>query len=380
MGFDGIILNVEKLIGGDYMEKGIKVVSLFSGIGGFEKGLEKSNLNYDIVFASEIDRFAISTYGFNFSLKHMHGDIKQVNETDIPNHNLLCAGFPCQSFSVAGKRKGFNDIRGTLFFDIVRIIKEKKPKYILLENVKNLISHDGGNTIKIILKNISECNYTFDITVINSNEAGVPQSRERTYIIGVYNHSTEKFEVDKRNQKISQIKHWANNNKLKTMNFFNDVNFEAKSRYICDILDDEVDYKYYINTKRIEDYLKTIDAKDMILKKDRKIIKQFDLPKEVHNDLERQRRVYSPNGISPTLLARSDSPKIIVKDGDKFRIRKVTPYEALKIQGFDKKFVSNIIRNGMSDTQLYKQAGNAVSPPVITQIINSMMEKFYEEI
>lgn len=380
MGFDGIILNVEKLIGGDYMEKGIKVVSLFSGIGGFEKGLEKSNLNYDIVFASEIDRFAISTYGFNFSLKHMHGDIKQVNETDIPNHNLLCAGFPCQSFSVAGKRKGFNDIRGTLFFDIVRIIKEKKPKYILLENVKNLISHDGGNTIKTILKNISECNYTFDITVINSNEAGVPQSRERTYIIGVYNHSTEKFEVDKRNQKISQIKHWANNNKLKTMNFFNDVNFEAKSRYICDILDDEVDYKYYINTKRIEDYLKTIDAKDMILKKDRKIIKQFDLPKEVHNDLERQRRVYSPNGISPTLLARSDSPKIIVKDGDKFRIRKVTPYEALKIQGFDKKFVSNIIRNGMSDTQLYKQAGNAVSPPVITQIINSMMEKFYEEI
>ena len=105
------------------------------------------------MFASEIDRFAIETYGYNYSLKTMHGDIKQVNEKDIPDHDLLCAGFPCQSFSVAGKRKGFNDIRGTLFFDIVRILKEKKPKYILLENVKNLISHDNSNTIKTILKN-----------------------------------------------------------------------------------------------------------------------------------------------------------------------------------------------------------------------------------
>ena len=87
------------------MERKVKVVSLFSGIGGFEKGLEKSNLNHEVVFASEIDRFAINTYGYNFSLKHMHGDIKQINEKDIPEHDLLCAGFPCQSFSVAGKRK-----------------------------------------------------------------------------------------------------------------------------------------------------------------------------------------------------------------------------------------------------------------------------------
>lgn len=362
------------------MERKIKVVSLFSGIGGFEKGLEKSNLNHEVVFASEIDRFAINTYGYNFSLKHMHGDIKQVNEKDMPDHDLLCAGFPCQSFSVAGKRKGFNDIRGTLFFDVVRIIKEKKPKYIFLENVKNLISHDEGNTIKTILKNISECNYTFDITVINSNEAGVPQSRERTYIVGVYNYSTEKFETDRRNQKINEIKTWANNSKLKTMNFFNNVNFDAKSKYINDILDDEVDSKYYLDSIKVADYLTTLEEKNMVSKKDRKIIKQFDLPKEVHNDLERQRRVYSTNGISPTLLARSDSPKIIIKDGEKFRIRKLTPYETLKIQGFDKEFVNNVIKNGMSDTQLYKQAGNAVSPPVITQIINSMMEKFNEEV
>lgn len=361
------------------MKNKTKVVSLFSGIGGFEKGLEKSNLNFEVVFASEIDRFAINTYGYNFSLKNMHGDIKKINETEIPNHDLLCAGFPCQSFSVAGKRRGFNDIRGTLFFDIIRIIKEKKPKYILLENVKNLISHDDGNTIKTILKNISECNYTFDITVINSNEAGVPQSRERTYIVGVYNYPVEKFELDKRNLKINEVKKWANKNKLNTMNFFNNVNFNTKSKYICDILDENVDDKYFLNTEKISDFLKNIDINSLSVKKEKKIIKKFDLPKNIHNDLERQRRVYSINGISPTLLARSDSPKILIRDGNTLKIRKLTPYETLKIQGFDKKFVKNVIQKGMSDTQLYKQAGNAVSPPVITQIINSMMEKLNEE-
>ena len=357
-----------------------KVVSLFAGIGGFEKGIEKSKLKYRVVFASEIDRFAIETYGYNYSLKNMHGDIKKIDEKDIPDHDLLCAGFPCQSFSVAGKRKGFKDIRGTLFFDIVRIIKEKKPKYILLENVKNLISHDNGNTIKTILKNISECGYTFDITVINSNEAGVPQSRERTYILGVYNKATEKFEKDRRNSKVNEIKKWANSKRLNTMNFFNKVDFNSNSKIINDILDVHVDKKYYIDSKKMKLFLDSIDPKKLNNKKERKIKKELDLPKSIHNDLERQRRVYSIYGISPTLLARSDSPKIIIDNGVRLVIRKITPYEALKIQGFDTKFVNNVIKNGMSDTQLYKQAGNAVSPPVITQIINSMVEMLYEEV
>ena len=115
-------------------------------------------------------------------------------------------------------------------------------------------------------------------------------------------------------------------------------------------------------------------------KAERKIIKEFDLPREIHNDLERQRRVYSIYGISPTLLARSDSPKIILNSNNVFSIRKLTPFETLRIQGFDKKYVENVKKIGMSDTQLYKQAGNAVSPPVITEIINCIMEMFNEEI
>lgn len=356
------------------MKDKIKVVSLFSGIGGFEQGFKKSKMKYEIVFCSEIDKYATMTYSYNFSIAKMHGDIKKVNEKNIPNHDLLCAGFPCQSFSVAGKQQGFNDIRGTLFFDVIRVIKEKKPKYLILENVKNLISHDNSKTIKTILKSISDCGYTFDITVINSCEAGVPQSRERTYIIGILNHETEKFEMDKRNAKISLIKNWANDNNLKSMNFFNKITMKNKKKHIKDILEDDVDKKYYLNTDKIKKYLNKIDERKLSIKSENKIIKEFTLPREVHNDLDRQRRVYSIYGISPTLLARSDSPKIIIKNNDKYYIRKLTPLEALRIQGFDNNFTNNIQKKGMSDTQLYKQAGNAVSPPVIAEIINNLME------
>jgi len=358
----------------------INVVSLFSGIGGFEKGLEDSNLDCNIVFSSEIDKYAKETYSANFQIKTMYGDIKKINEKDIPNHNLLCGGFPCQSFSVAGKQEGFGDLRGTLFFDIIRIIKEKKPRYILLENVKNLISHDKGKTIQVILKNISDSGYTFDITVINSHEAGLPQNRERTYIVGVLNYETEKFETDKRNKKINEIKIWASEKKLKTMNFFNKIKFETNHQYISDVLEDNVDEKYYLNSENVKEFLNKINEKSLKVKQENRIIKEFDLPKEVHNDMERQRRVYSPKGISPTLLARSDMPKIIIKENGEYRIRKLTPYESLKIQGFDSKFINNAMKSKVSDTQLYKQAGNAVSPPVITKIINSLMEQFHEEI
>lgn len=354
--------------------KQYEVVSLFSGIGGFEQGFENSNMEYNLVFASEIDKYATKTFSYNFSISNMYGDIKKVNEKNIPEHDLLCGGFPCQSFSIAGKQKGFNDIRGTLFFDVIRILKEKKPKYVLLENVKNLISHDNGNTIKTILKNISNCGYTFDFTIINSNEAGVPQSRERTYIIGILNQSKEKFEKDKRNSQVSIIKNWSNENNLNTMNFFNKINMNKKSIYIKDILEKNVDRKYYLTDLKVKKYLSLIDKKNFATKPQAKIIKEFTLPREVYNDLDRQRRVYSIYGISPTLLARSDSPKIIFIENNEYKIRKLTPLETLRIQGFNSNFTDNIKKNGMSDTQLYKQSGNAVSPPVISEIINNLME------
>lgn len=359
------------------MQKHIRVVSLFSGIGGFEEGLKKTQIDSEIVFSSEIDSFAQKSYIANFSKEHLHGDIKAIDEKDVPDHELLLAGFPCQSFSIAGQRKGFDDIRGTLFFDVARILAEKKPKYILLENVKNLISHDGSNTIRKILDTLNEIGYTLDFTVINSCEAGVPQNRDRTYICGVYNGTTEKFVPDSRSVKANVLKQELNKSEFHGFNFFDKVAFNNKQKYIEDILEDEVEDNFFFDTENIRQYLETYELKENE-KNEIKIIKLLDLPREVHNDLERQRRVYSIKGISPTVLARSDSTKILIKVGGTLKIRKITPTENFYIQGFDKTFVKRIKATGMSATQMYKQSGNAVSPPVITGILNFLNKEYME--
>lgn len=353
----------------------IKVVSLFSGIGGFENGLEKSKINQEIVFSSEIDDNAKVSYAANFGDKNLYGDIKLINEKDIPTHQLLLAGFPCQSFSIAGKQKGFDDIRGSLFFDVARILNEKRPKFVLLENVKNIVSHNKAETIKKILKTLNDIGYTLDFTVINSSEAGVPQNRDRTYICGIYEGKSEKFEYDKRNSKVNELKNELNLMDFKGFNFFNKVQFMNEKKVLEDVLNKNIDNKYFFDNEKINSFLKEENVKEL-KEKQFKILKLFDLPREVHNDLERQRRVYSIKGISPTVLARSDTTKILVNTESGYKVRKVTPEENFYIQGFDKEFVENIKNTGMSATQMYKQSGNAVSPPVITGIVNYLYEEY----
>lgn len=346
----------------------MKIVSLFSGIGGFELGIRNSKLTGEVVFSSEIDINAKKSYLSNFSDNNLNGDITKISEKDIPNHDLLVAGFPCQAFSIAGLQKGFNDTRGTLFFDIVRILKEKQPKYILLENVKNLVSHDEGRTFKVIIKTLNEIGYTIDFSVINSVEAGLAQNRERTYIVGILNKKEEEYIKDIRNKKIDVLKSTF---EYKGFNFFSSLRFNNKQQYIKDIISKEVDDRFLISNDRVINFLKDNKFQEKNIEK--KIIKLFDLPKEVWNDLERQRRVYSINGISPTILARSDTAKIFINNERNSYIRKFTPREAFKLQGFDDNFISNIEKT-VSITQQYKQAGNAVSPPVITGIINHLLE------
>lgn len=353
------------------IKKTIKIVSLFSGIGGFEEGIKKSKIPYKIVFASEIDKYAKKAYSSNFDSKYLFGDITLIDEKNIPEHDCLVAGFPCQSFSIAGKKYGFNDTRGTLFFDVVRILKEKKPKYIILENVKNLVSHNMNKTIKVILNTLSEIGYTIDFSVINSSEVGVPQNRDRTYIVGIFEGKTEKFVEDKRNLVVNRLKKEFNITGLRSFNFFETLNFsKVKIKYIENILEDNVNSKYYIENDKVEKYLSEVKHKD-ITKNENRIIKIFDLPKDLYNDLERQRRVYSIKGFSPTVLARSDSTKIFIEKENK--IRKITPEENFYIQGFGKKFVENIRNSGISSTQMYKQSGNAVTPPVIRDIFKNLI-------
>lgn len=352
----------------------MKIVSLFSGIGGFELGIKNSKLKGEVVFSSEIDKHATAAYLSNFNDNNLQGDITIIDEKYIPDHNLLVGGFPCQSFSIAGKQKGFNDARGTLFFDVARILKEKKPKYFLLENVKNLVVHDDGNTFKTIINILNEIGYTIDFTVINSCEAGLPQNRERTYIIGIYKGKKDKDNSDKRNSKIDNLK---KNFEYKGFDFFNTLSFNNPQKYIKDIIENNKEDKYLISNDAVEQYLigySVVENK----KCETKIIKLFDLPREVWNDLERQRRVYSIYGISPTILARSDTTKIYINTGKEKYIRKFTPRENFRLQGFDDDFIDNILKT-VSMTQQYKEAGNAVSPPVITGIINHLIDYMEEE-
>jgi len=352
-----------------------KVASLFSGIGGFEEGLKYSNLEAEVIFSSEIDKYAQKSYLANFPNHNLNGDITKIDGKIIPGHDILVGGFPCQAFSIAGKRNGFDDTRGTLFFDIARIIKEKQPKVVLLENVKNLASHDSSNTIKVILKTLNELGYTVDFTVINSSEMGVAQSRDRTYIVGIRDIKPQKFKEDFRSSKINKLKHELNNEDFIGFNFFDTLKPINKKIFIKDILEEKVDKKYFIDNERVTKYLKNIQINDT--EEEMKIIKILDLPREVHNDQERQRRVYSTNGISPTVLARSDSTKILFRENGELKLRKFTPIENLRVQGFEEDFIEKLRNSGVSDTQLYKQSGNAVSPPVIREIFNHL-EKFFD--
>jgi len=162
----------------------MRYVELFAGVGGFRLGIQKANKKAKCVYANEFDKYAAQTYDKNFGGHIDQRDITTVPATDIPAHDLICAGFPCQAFSVAGKRRGFEETRGTLFFDICRIARHHRTPYLFLENVKGLLNHDGGATFHTILKSLDELGYDCQWEVLNSKDFGVPQNRERVFIIG----------------------------------------------------------------------------------------------------------------------------------------------------------------------------------------------------
>lgn len=160
--------------------KNWKFIDLFAGLGGFRLALE--SLGAECVYSNEWDVSVQKVYNENFG-DIPEGDITKVDETSIPDHDILCAGFPCQAFSISGKQLGFEDSRGTLFFDVARIVKEKNPKIVFMENVKNFATHDGGKTLEVVRKTMNELGYTFNQRVLNSVDFGIPQKRERIYMV-----------------------------------------------------------------------------------------------------------------------------------------------------------------------------------------------------
>ncbi|MCC2383534.1 DNA (cytosine-5-)-methyltransferase [Bacillus cereus] len=453
-----------------------KYVSLFSGVGGFEQALNR--LGGKCVMSSEIDKFANQAYEVLYGHKTV-GDVTKVAAGDVPNHDVLVGGFPCQAFSVAGKRLGFDDTRGTLFFEVARIAKEKRPKLLLLENVKGLISHDKGKTLDTIVKTLNDIGYTVDFNVMNSKYFGVPQNRERIFIVGVLNGETEPWKIEGNNVVAKGKKRISAYEGVKTFNFDWPSQDTVTTR-LRDILEGEVDERYYLSKDKTAKLIAQLEE----TKVERRVNTE---PHMIgHVDLKGHdaiKRVYSAEGVSPTLTTMGGGhrepkiaePQVIAKGEDlslclisrytagpridkkmnthileevrpvltpdriekrqndgvaireatkqgyaiaevgdsinvqfpnsktrrgrvgkgvaqtletscnqatltpSYRIRKLTPKECFRLQGFPDSEFDKLVGAGISNSQLYKMAGNAVTVNVI-EAIGSRLLKYLPDI
>ena len=316
-----------------------KCASFFAGVGGIDLGFEQTN-HFEVIYANEFDESPIKTYEQNFNLSVDNNDIRKVSEKKLPKFDVLLAGFPCQPFSVAGYQQGLKDKkgRGDLFFELVRIFAEKKPKVIFLENVKNFVGHDEGKTFQIILDALEDNGYFVKYQVLNGmNYGNVPQNRERIYIVAFKNkRAFEKF------------------------NFPNPIRLTTKLNDVIEF-DKKVEDKYYYTKEK---YPKIVDE-----------FKKFGVK---DNTVYQWRRVYvreNKSGVCPTLTANmGEGGHNVPLINTKYGIRKITPKECFNLQGYPK----NYKLPNLSDTKLYKQAGNSVVVPVIKRIADNIYEAIKE--
>lgn len=341
--------------------KKIKYLELFAGVGGFRSAIEraaKSNgAKAECVGFSEIDENAIKTYKSNFSVGQDElelGDITSLDTDDkikkLPNFDVLLAGFPCQPFSLMGEKEGFADSRGTLFFHIANILAIKKPDFFILENVRGLKTHDGGKTFERIIQILTEdLGYNVRPELLNSVDFGVPQVRRRLFFIGVKNKKTFK--------QIADIDFSKNVKKNK---------FET----VWHLLERNVDDKYYLSQKLIKTILAHGSGKYYSKSEINRIF-----ARPLTASMHKMHRANQDNYYSDDFIyGKFDGEKVIGAGKNKKRIRKITPLEAFRLQGFDDYFVENAKKAGVSDTQLYRQAGNAITVNVAENILGSILK------
>lgn len=341
-------------------------VELFAGVGGFRQALtllqNDFGFNQNTIAFSEIDESAVKTYkaAFDTAGEIEIGDIVAFCEdkelvSSLPDFTLLTGGFPCQAFSMMGKQKGFDDMRGNVFFKILDVLKVKKPKYVLLENVRNLLTHDGGKTFAYIINSIQECGYHTYYDVFNTNDFGLAQKRNRVFIFAT-TEEIDEFKFDCKSVKDSFDSVFSNTSL-------------QKQKTTHDILDKRVDDKYYLS-----DTIKpTILANGTKNFKSKSEINPV-IAKPLTATMVKMHRACQDNYFDDEYI-HSDNPlEYIKKDFSKeelcsHRIRKLTPKEAFLLQGFGAEYYSKIENAGNSNSQLYKQAGNAVSVNTVYAIM-----------
>lgn len=303
------------------------VASFFGGVGGIDLGFEQTK-KFKTIYINEFDKNAQETISVNFpDVKLDRRDIHDVDATEVPKTDIIVGGFPCQAFSIAGYRKGFDDERGDLFFELLRMIRHHNPKAIFIENVKNMVTHDNGNTFKVIREALTLNGYYIKWKVINAKDYGnIPQNRERIYIVG-----------------------FLNKNAFDNFDFPESIELTNGLDTVIDF-NSKVEEKYYYR-KGIQNFYDKLEeevkSKDSVYQWRRQYVRE------------------NKSGVVPTLTANmgtgGHNVPIILSD---YGIRKLTPRETFNVQGFPKDFKLPNIANG----QLYKQAGNSVVVPVIKRI------------
>lgn len=287
----------------------MKVISLFAGIGGLDKGFIDNG--YDVVWANDIDKYAVQTYQANYSSPIVLGDLNDINLDDIPLADAVIGGFPCQPFSAMGELKGFEDTRGTLFFRIVELLQNQiergnRPKVLVLENVRNLKHHDKGRTFKVIKKALVDLGYKVYDQILNSSDYGVPQTRNRTFIV-CFSNSNIQFTYPKKIDLTLTLQ---------------------------DLLENNVDKKYFLSDRILPTILSDGTG-------GYKAKSEIDL------------KIARPLCATMAKMHRACQDNYVTQSG---RVRRLTPRECARLQGFNDDFIIPV-----SDTQAYKQFGNAVT-------------------
>ena len=327
----------------------IKIFSLFSGIGAFEKALDKLKqkniIEYEIKGYSETDKYASKAYSIIHNIKETmnYGDITKIVETKVPDCDLITYGFPCQDISVAGNQKGIveGETRSGLLFDALRIIKHKQPKYAIAENVRNLVGKKFIGDFNSLLEELDSYGYNNYWQVLNAKDYGIPQNRERVFIVSI------RKDVD-------------------------DGKFEFPKPYdgglrLKDLLEDEVEEKYYIDNERINILLNNLKDKEML---------PYRLVCEQRTD---EGLRFFKGGVVGTLRTiDSCGDKRVLEPNElvhtKYKIRKLTPKECWRLMGFDDKDHDKVKETGISDAQRYKMAGNSIVVNVIEKILENLIE------
>lgn len=405
-------------------------ISLFSGIGGFETALNK--IGGKLLLSSEKDTRTENAYSIIFGHK-TYGDVTKIDEKNVPEHDILVGGFPCQAFSISGKRKGFEDARGTLFFSVARIVKEKQPKYLLLENVTGLLSHDKGNTFEVIASTLIDIGYRIDFHIINSQDHGLPQSRARVYILCIREDliENEPYVYTGATSMEAKMKKRLANLKLNSFNFPWDslLKYNTKSN-LLNIASRKVSGNLFPAANIMKDYIEGTSKDNNRLKFVGGIKQKFlvDDNKVYSRNFSQGNRIYDSRGVVSTLTASNVGgigkysslyflpikkpsketqdlyEKLLIqhkgkdyilwvpKDTSKNQtyevdydenssdcmVRALVPKETYRAQGFPDSYYDKLVAAGVSERQLYKMSGNAVSVNVIEHITTELF-KFIEE-